>query len=302
MRPIAVVLLVVAVIASGLAAFLAKHWMASSSSRRAAETETVGVLGAGRDIAAGTVLGAGDLRLDKWPRSTVSPRLVTATGARTPIPGYVGKITRFALTEGEPVTADGVFKQDTAGVLAGMLEPGMRAVSVPITNSSAVSGFVTPGDRVDVVLTRDMSTTPSMDGAHGGKLASDVVIQNVRVLGMDLNADATSVHPAVAHTATLEVTVQDAERLAVAAQAGTLSLALRRAGSSEIEAIRPMAVADLGPAGPRAAQQAAPRLTPVHRRTTTPRPASEADASIIVVHGDKRASVTVPAGRLGDGV
>ena len=83
MRPIAVVLIVVAIIASGLAAFLAKHWMAASSSRQAAGTATVEVLVAGRDIAAGTVLGAGDLRLDKWPQSTVNPRLVTGTDRKS---------------------------------------------------------------------------------------------------------------------------------------------------------------------------------------------------------------------------
>ena len=239
MRPIAVVLIVVAVIASGLAAFLAKHWMASSS-RRAVETETVGVLVAGRDIAAGTVLGAGDLRLDKWPRSTVSPRLITATGAQSPIPGYVGKITRFALTEGEPVTADGVFKQDTAGVLAGMLEPGMRAVSIPITNSSAVSGFVTPGARVDVVLAADVARDEGKRLESGPivQYAAETILRDVRVLAIDQQIARGKDGPAMlGKTATLEVSPKQAEILTTAGMMGQLSLVLRSIARAPAKAV-----------------------------------------------------------------
>jgi pilus assembly protein CpaB len=121
-----------------------------------------------------------------------------------------------------------------------------------------------------------------------------VVIQNVRVLGMDLNVDPNSTRPAIAHTATLEVDVRDAERLALAGQAGTLSLALRRTGAAEIASVRPVAAGDLGPTG--ADSRPAARAG----RARGGRPAETA-ATVQVVDGDKSASVTVPTYRRGAG-
>ena len=148
-----------------------------------------------------------------------------------------------------------------------------------------------PGDRVDVVLTRDVAT--AIEGGRG-KLISEIVIQNVRVLGMDLNVDPNSVHPVVAHTATMEVNVQDAERLALAAQAGTLSLALRRAGSAEVETVRPMLTSDLSAAGNAAAPA---RAAPARRRAASSQgPAAGSGAGVIIVNGDSRAKPGAPAG------
>jgi pilus assembly protein CpaB len=93
----------------------------------------------------------------------------------------------------------------------------------------------------------------------------------------------------VAHTATLEVNVRDAERLALAAQAGTLSMALRRTGQAEIAPVRSVASADLGSGGA-PAPAAAPRL----RRLAAARPPPPSGSSVLVVHGDKSDSVAVP--------
>ncbi len=230
MRPIAVVLIVVAVVASGLAAFLAKHWMAASTARQVAQTATAEVLVAGQDIAPGTVLSAGDLRLDKWPQSTLSPRLVTAAGGRNPMPGYVGKVTRFALANGQPITADDVFQEGAAGVLAGMLAPGMRAVSIAISNPSAVSGFVTPGDHVDVVLAADIRRDEGKTIEAGPivQYAAETILEDVRVLAIDQQIARGKDSPAMlGKTATLEVTPKQAEILTTAAMMGQLSLVLR---------------------------------------------------------------------------
>jgi pilus assembly protein CpaB len=152
-----------------------------------------------------------------------------------------------------------------------------------------------PGDRVDVVLTRDLGAN---DAGHAAKLVSDVVIQDVRVLGMDLNVDPNSTHAAVAHTATLEVDVRDAERLALAGQAGTLSLALRRTGSAEINLVRPVATADLGPAG---GVQAAP-IRGRARRAAQPSRQAAPGTSVVVMDGEKGSSVSVPSERFGAGI
>jgi pilus assembly protein CpaB len=110
------------------------------------------------------------------------------------------------------------------------ISEGYRAYTIKVSDVTGVGGHALPGDRVDVVLLRDLSA-----GAQGPpkNLVSQIVLQNVRVLGMDLNADLTANKPAVPATATLEVSMTDAQKLAVAADLGELSLALRRTGAIE---------------------------------------------------------------------
>lgn len=113
--------------------------------------------------------------------------------------------------------------------VAAEIGDGFRAYTIKVTDVTGVGGHALPGDRVDVVLMRD--TTPDGATRH---FVSQVVLQNVRVLGVDLNADLSSDKPANPSTATLEVTVPDTQKLAMAGDLGKLSLALRKTGSVEI--------------------------------------------------------------------
>jgi pilus assembly protein CpaB len=112
---------------------------------------------------------------------------------------------------------------------------GFRAYTIKVSDVTGVGGHALPGDRVDVVLSRDL--TPE---GHTRNYISEVVIQNIRVLGVDLNSDMTKNTPATPSTATLEVSVQDAQKLAVAADLGKLSLALRKTGAAELAPVAPM--------------------------------------------------------------
>jgi pilus assembly protein CpaB len=94
----------------------------------------------------------------------------------------------------------------------------MKAVTIRVNDVEGVAGFVLPGDHVDVVLTRQQDKTA----------ASDVVLQNVKVLAIDQIADERAEKPSIAKAVTLEVEVTAAQKLALAATVGTLSLALRR--------------------------------------------------------------------------
>jgi pilus assembly protein CpaB len=124
--------------------------------------------------------------------------------------------------------------------VAAEIKEGMRAYTVRVNDVGGVGGHALPGDRVDVVLMRD--TTPS---GPTRTYVSDVVLQNVRVLGVDLNADLSANKPAEPKNATLEVSVQDAQKLSIAATLGTLSLALRRTGEADTaESIHTMATRD----------------------------------------------------------
>lgn len=230
MRPVAIILVVVAVIAASLTAFLAKRWLdTQAASRPAAEPVAMAeVLVAAREIPPGTVLQSGDLRWEKWPQGAVSTRMVGTKEGGTAL---LGKVARRALSEGEPVSATATFSHDAAGMLAGMLSPGMRAVSIAITGQSAVSGFVTPGDRVDIVLAADVKRAESGEDKGSGPLvrfAAETVLENVKVLAIDQQIARGRDGQAIpGKTATIEVTPKQSELVTAAGMLGQLSLVLR---------------------------------------------------------------------------
>jgi pilus assembly protein CpaB len=115
-----------------------------------------------------------------------------------------------------------------------VVEDGMRAISVRINDVLGVAGFVLPGDRVDIMLTRDGYT--------------DILLQNVKILAMDQPADERLGKPKTGKTATVEVNSVDAQKLTLAETAGSLSLALRAAGSVPAAAPRRIKLKDIGPA------------------------------------------------------
>ena len=105
----------------------------------------------------------------------------------------------------------------------------MRAISVPVTATSGISGFIFPGDEVDILITHQLT---GHDEAHR---AAETVLQDVRVIGIDQKLDSKSGEPLVAHTATLEVTPKQSEMIAVASEIGKLSLSLRSLAANQSE-------------------------------------------------------------------
>ena len=110
--------------------------------------------------------------------------------------------------------------------------PGMRAISVPVTVTSGISGFIFPGDRVDLVLTYPGAVAGRIESrqqrkglrAQGG---SQTVLRDMRVIGIDQRLDGKPGEAVVAHTATLEVTPKQSEIIALASEIGKVSLTLR---------------------------------------------------------------------------
>ena len=133
------IVLVVAALAAGLTALLAKAWLdrQAEGQLHPDAAALVEVLVAAREVAPGTVLAADDLRYDGWPASAVTPRLLVHRPDDDPKAKFLGQVVRRPLAEGEPFSPAATFRQDSAGVLAGLLAPGMRAVSIAITNPSA---------------------------------------------------------------------------------------------------------------------------------------------------------------------
>ena len=167
---------------------------------------------------------------------------------------FVGLTVRRGIAAGTPLVDKLFFKRDKPGFLAGALEPGMRAVAIAVTATSGASGFILPGDRVDVLLTFELQNSGNLSDAQKRAFSNvmlsrtgETVVENVRVVAVDQKIDDFDEKPLVAKTVTLEVTPKQATMLAVAAAMGPISLALRSRGEAETESDekRPPFVTDL---------------------------------------------------------
>ena len=287
----------------GLGALLvARAWLPNPQPKVAAAVRPVPIQGvpvvlAAGPIAYGAKLQAKDLTAVQLPREAAPPGAFSNIALVLKADAGGAPVALVAMSAHEPVLPDKLSGAGAKPTLAAQISEGMRAYTIGVTDVAGGGGHILPGDHVDVVLTRTVGANPQ-SGAKG-VLVSDMVIQNVRVLGMDLNADPNSTKAAVAHTATLEVTAQDAERLALSSQAGMLSLALRRAGSIELQPVRAVGAGDLGPSGVAAEARTIP-VRHVHR--DAPAAAKTAVIGVLVVHGDKSDRVDVPADRLNAGI
>ncbi len=183
------------------------------------------VLVAARDIAQGVALTSADLRVARFPTASVTENFVRVSGAPSAREEYVGAVTRRSFTQGEPIIVGAVIQPDGRGFMAALLEPGYRAVSVPIEASTAAGGYIQPNDRVDVIVTTKLEA----DG--GEQVRSSIVLEDVRVLAMgDKTQTQTSGDgPEIIDTevAVLELTPEDARILEHADKLGDIALALR---------------------------------------------------------------------------
>lgn len=244
MRPLTIVLIVVALTVAGLTAFLVNRYLQSQVAPSTAEGQRPGiaaveVLVAERDLAAGTILMNEDLTWRAWPEDGVDGSYVLAD--ETDIDEeFVGLVVKRGIGQGEPITADKVFKRSEAGFLAGAVSPGMRAVSIAVNPVSGAAGFVSPGDRIDVILTveirKALVRTDEGQDVIGPvvQFSSETVLKDVRVLAIDQSMADLDKDAQVSKTVTLEVTPKQAELLAVASTMGILSLSLRSLTPGEI--------------------------------------------------------------------
>lgn len=178
------------------------------------------VLVAARDIAPGEVIGPGMVTWQVWPRSSIAQAFITGNTQTPPESVVVGTVALSPMVSGEPLTWTKILKSDVSGLMAAKLAPGMRAVAIPVSVTTAVAGFVQPNSRVDLLLTRNAD----------GKVVADVVQADVRVLAVDQVTDARPAgQPSVAdaRTVTLELSPDQVKTVARAQVMGTLSLALR---------------------------------------------------------------------------
>lgn len=151
------------------------------------------------------------------------------------------RLTLASLRRNEPVLASRITAPNQRATLSTQLDDGMRAAAVRVDEVRGVAGFVLPGDRVDIILTRGENSTGSEQAF------ADVLLQNVKVLAVDQIATEGQDKPTVARAVTLELSQPQAQKVVLAQGVGRLSLILRQAGESGGDAAARVSVSDLGP-------------------------------------------------------
>jgi pilus assembly protein CpaB len=229
-----VLLVVVALGIAGLTAFLIRNYLSSKEAEFAqAEPQqaaaAVEVLVAARELPAGTIVQPDAFVWQGWPGEALNPNYIARSSGFDP-KELSGAAVKRAIAAGEPVGPARFVKRGEAGFLAGALAPGMRAVSIKLTPVSGAAGFVQPGNRVDLLLTRELPQ--STEGA-GRRVVSDTLLEDVRVLAIDQNVNDVDQPAKLGDTATLEVTPRQGELIAAAIDLGKLSLALRSLAKPE---------------------------------------------------------------------
>ncbi len=244
-------IIVAALAVAGVVAFLIRSYLENQTAsieeqQRALQqtrVTTVRVLVANRDLPAGTViLGSeieGHIRWQPWPEKDLDPAWVVIgenEDGKEKKSQFGGATVTRGFVTGEPISGARLLMKGESGFMAANLSPGMRAVSININPASAVAGFITPGSRVDVMLTERWQEPDPVTGTTKTRYVSEIILEDVKVLAIDQNVDDIAQAAIVGRTATIEVTPKEAEKIAVAMAIGQLSLTLRSLTSPEIAA------------------------------------------------------------------
>jgi pilus assembly protein CpaB len=212
-------ILLLALICGGAAAYMASGWLKQRSlqaQKPVSASETTPVVVAAKNIVAGSVLGKDLLKVTDWPKN------YPVAGAISDPRSLENRVVRQPMVAGEIVLESKLAPVGTLGGMAGLIENDRRAITVKVDEASGVAGFIMPGNRVDVLLTVNQSEFKSDPMAK-------IVLQNLLVLGVgqDLESQKSGEKPKVVPTVTLEVSPVEGERLALAAKEGYITLALR---------------------------------------------------------------------------
>ena len=238
MRTSTVVMIGFAVVFGLLAVFIAQAWLNSqASARRANELGPVQatmqtIVVAKQPLRFGVELTPAMLEEVPWPSGSLpGSTYAKISDVLKAGPRYV----LAAMEPNEPVLPVKLTGPGQRATLSALVQPGMKAVTIRVNDVEGVGGFVLPGDRVDVVLTRNKN----------GAASTEVVLQNARVLAVDQSADERTTKASVAKSVTLELDTVDSQKIWLASSVGSLSLLLRKAGETAETKTRQITLKDL---------------------------------------------------------
>lgn len=200
------------------------------------KTELVEIAVAARPLPIGTELTPDNIKWKGVPEDAVFEGSIRRVGNK-PVSQLVKGRLRRDLAANEPVLMSALIANGQGNVLAASMKSGMRAVAIKVSAESMVGGFINPGDRVDVILTYQVSSE-GIDSENVEnpveRNATETVLENIKVLAIDQTARKDDDKAKVGRTVTLEVDQRGAEKLALTTEMGDLSLSLRAMGDTEI--------------------------------------------------------------------
>jgi pilus assembly protein CpaB len=220
------------------------------------------VVVAAANVPRGATMQASMLKLVAYPTDAAPIGIFHTIAEVVGAPGQE-RLALRSMVINEPVLPGNVTGPGGKLNLSAVVTPGMRAVSLRSNDVVGVGGFVLPGDRVDILLTRNTGN------GTGANTVTQVLAENVRVLGVDQSANDEADKPVVAKAVTIEVSPSQAQAISLGEQIGTVSMSLRRVADDGQLTVKAMTVADLGPAPRRTPAAAAPAIRVIRGVNTT---------------------------------
>jgi pilus assembly protein CpaB len=239
------IVLFLAIVLAGGAAIYARALVEGQQNETAATAappspvvSTLSVLVANQDLPTGTFVKPSMLRWQEWPEVDL-PQAYIMRGEADP-QAFEGGVSREVVLRGQPILENQIVLPGDRGFLAAVLDPGMRAMSVPIDEASSHAGLIFPGDRVDLILTQTVQQEEGDSSQQ--RRASETVLEDIRVIAMgrvlSVNPDEYDAGSSPQfRTATLEVDPRSAEIVALVSEMGKLSLSLRSLARDKISSI-----------------------------------------------------------------
>jgi pilus assembly protein CpaB len=252
MRANTVVMIALAIVFGVVAVFLANTWLSGQRSLLARNDNGSGhtIVVAATSLRFGDTLTADNLKEIPWSTAALPAGAFQTKKELLDGDEKGDRQVITAIEANEPVLGWKITGPGQRATLSATLDQGMKAVAIRVNDVLGVAGFVLPGDRVDILLTRHAQTDEG-----GSRSFVDVLLQNIKVLAIDQVADDRKDKPIVARAVTLEVSTQDAQKLTLAAGVGQLSLALRPAASAKDEVTQRVTISDLTGDQPGAMQE-----------------------------------------------
>src|SRR6476619_4966755 len=211
----AAVMLIISIVLGLIATAFAVTWVSQRASIAANK-----VVVAAMDIELGSRLNPQMLTSVDWPSGSVPQ------GAFADLQSLQDRVVKTSIQRGEAILDAKLAPLGTQGGLSAVIAEGKRAMTVRVNDVVGVAGFALPGNYVDVMVSAQQDRAGA-NGREENEQISKTVLTNVLVLAVAQEAGRDDTKPKVVNAVTLELTPEDAEKLDLARNVGTLSLVLR---------------------------------------------------------------------------
>ena len=274
----------VAVLLGLIAVILVRSYLGnaaqSSATQASSSGPAVAIVVAARPLARGSVIQADALKVVNYPQDAAPVEAFHTVADVVSGDNSGQRVALRDMVANEPILSGNISGAGGRLGMSGVVAPGMRAVSIRSGDVAGVGGFVLPGDRVDILLTRT-------EGAQG--TVTQILAENVRVLGVDQMDNVEANRPVVAKVVTVEVTPEQAQTVSLAQAVGAVTMTLRHVADNAPLVRKTMSVSDLGGAPRRVAGRSGYSIRVIRGVETS------SGFSASVGNGLKAASSAMPA-------